>query len=376
MRAMIAVIVGGMAGLGGLGHMAWAEMPNDAAFPQAVTIPADASVVQLPLAIVHPHSTSASPYAPIPQGSAAAAASIAPYTPADRNEHLRQAAEHLQAAGLGALADHVRSLAALPAPGAPPAPHSARQDPQQVLLAVKVLDINAGKLDRLGLGLHLENDVLHGNFVAVGSGAGGPRNTVGVMTDPGLPARIDALRKDCLVQVLAEPTLVTVINTPSSFFSGRQLAVPTTDGPGDTKPEYKNVGTQLDFVPTILGNGRLRLELHCKFSELDPTHSVAVHGFVVPGIGTHEVETGVEMEPGQTLVAAFPPLVAPADSKSQRPAVRLVLVTPELVASPAVGSSAVPTMAPPAAAHVAPQMPVIVVPPQQLAAPSNRAPQR
>ena len=217
----------------------------------------------------------------------------------DHNEHLRQAADHLQAAGLTSLADHVRSLAVLPSDTAPVAPHRTRQDPRQILLAVKVLEIAADKLDRLGLGLHMEHGQLKGNFMTAGPVA----NVAGVTTDPALPARIDALRKDCLVQVLAEPTLVTVNNRPGSFFSGSQLAIPTIDAPGDSKPEYKKHRHATRLCADDLGQRPTAAGTACKFTELDPTHSVTVHGFVVPGMRTFEVETGVEMEPGQTLVA-------------------------------------------------------------------------
>jgi pilus assembly protein CpaC len=68
--------------------------------------------------------------------------------------------------------------------------------------------------------------------------------------------------------------------------------------------EYKPFGTQLDFVPIVLGNGNIRLEVRPQVSEIDPTISVTLAGFTAPGLRTRIVDTGVEMRAGQTLAIA------------------------------------------------------------------------
>ena len=75
-------------------------------------------------------------------------------------------------------------------------------------------------------------------------------------------------------------------------------------GLGQTTIEYKDFGTQVDFVPIVLGNGRIRLEVRPRLSEIDDSRSVTVNAFVVPALKVRQVDTGVEMNAGQTLALA------------------------------------------------------------------------
>jgi pilus assembly protein CpaC len=60
----------------------------------------------------------------------------------------------------------------------------------------------------------------------------------------------------------------------------------------------------VDFVPIVLGNGNIRLEVKPRVSFLDNTLSVTTQGITVPGLNVREVDTGVEMKSGQTLAIA------------------------------------------------------------------------
>jgi pilus assembly protein CpaC len=101
--------------------------------------------------------------------------------------------------------------------------------------------------------------------------------------------------------LLAEPTLVTVSGRPASFQSGGEVPVVTGGGIGvPPNTVYKPYGTQVDFVPIVLGNGRIRLEIRPEVSEIDGARSVAGQ----PAFRNRRVDTGVEMEAGQTLAIA------------------------------------------------------------------------
>jgi len=115
---------------------------------------------------------------------------------------------------------------------------------------------------------------------------------------------LEALREDKLMKILAEPTLVTISGRPASFNVGGEIPILTPQSLGTTSIEYKKYGTQLDFVPIVLGNGKIRLEVRPKVSEIDPALSVVLYGVTVPGLRSREVETGVEMKAGQTLAIA------------------------------------------------------------------------
>ena len=111
---------------------------------------------------------------------------------------------------------------------------------------------------------------------------------------------ISALQKNQLLKVLAEPTLVTVSGRPAYFLSGGEMPIPIPQSLGTISIQFRKFGTQVDFVPIVLGNGRIRLEVRPKISEIDNTIGTTLNNTTVPGFRSREVDTGVEMMAGQT----------------------------------------------------------------------------
>lgn len=189
---------------------------------------------------------------------------------------------------------------------------------QQVLLHVKVMEVSRTKLRRLGV----DFAKITGNNVVTSGISGLLRSTVGnagttIASSGGQTfafsvldgtaaffGLLDALRQDNLAKVLSEPTLVTVSGRPAYFNVGGEIPIPVPQSLGTISIEYKKYGTQLDFVPIVLGNGNIRLEVRPRVSEIDPSRSVTVASTTVPGLRTREAETGVEMKAGQTLAIA------------------------------------------------------------------------
>jgi len=186
----------------------------------------------------------------------------------------------------------------------------------QVLLHVKVMEVSRTKLRTMGFdwaqvsGGNIVTSLASG-LILPGVGAGGVA-TSGTETfffsiiDGGgsFFGVLEALRQNNLAKVLAEPTLVTVSGRPAFFNSGGEFPVPVPQGLGSVAIEYRRYGTQVDFVPIVLGNGNIRLEVRPRVSEIDISRSVDVMGTSVPGVRVREVDTGVEMMAGQTLAIA------------------------------------------------------------------------
>ncbi len=195
---------------------------------------------------------------------------------------------------------------------------------QQVLLHVKVMEVSRTKLRNLGFDF---SQISGNNFVVSGvsglistvasstlartgatlpsTSAGGPTFLFNILDDGNaFFGVLEALRQDNLMKVLAEPNLVTVSGRPARFLSGGEFPILVPQSLGTTSIEYKSFGTELDFVPIVLGNGRIRLEVRPRVSEIDNTRSVTTNSITVPGLRTREVETGVEMQAGQTLAIA------------------------------------------------------------------------
>jgi pilus assembly protein CpaC len=186
---------------------------------------------------------------------------------------------------------------------------------QQVLLHVKVMEVSRTKLRQFGFDWHrITGDdfvvqSVSGLISAFGGGAAvtsaGATLQFGVVSGSSqLFGVLDCLRQNNLAKVLAEPVLVTVSGRPAFFNEGGEFPILVPGGLGTVSVEYKKFGTQVDFVPVVLSNGHIRLEVRPRVSEIDNSRSVNIQGFDVPGLRVREVDTGVELRAGETLAIA------------------------------------------------------------------------
>ena len=56
---------------------------------------------------------------------------------------------------------------------------------------------------------------------------------------------------------------------PAQFNEGGEIPILVPQGLGQVAIEYKPFGTQVDFLPIVLGNGKIRLEVRPRVSDLD-----------------------------------------------------------------------------------------------------------
>jgi pilus assembly protein CpaC len=115
---------------------------------------------------------------------------------------------------------------------------------------------------------------------------------------------LEALKQESLLKILAEPTLNTSNGRPANLLAGGEFPIIVPQSLGTTTIEYREFGVRLEAVPTILGGGRVRLELAPEVSERDFANAVVVSGQTVPGLSTRRVNTQVEMNFGQTYMLA------------------------------------------------------------------------
>jgi len=185
---------------------------------------------------------------------------------------------------------------------------------QQILLHVKVMEVSRTKLRKMGFDwafFTADSGIIQtasGLIVDGGGGvvsSGGETIATSVMSGgKSFFGFLEALRQYNMVKVLAEPTLVTVSGRPASFSSGGEFPILVPQSLGTVSVEYREFGTRIDFVPIVLGNGRIRLEVRPQISEIDPSRSVTINNTTVPGVRTRWVDTAVEMNAGQTLALA------------------------------------------------------------------------
>jgi hypothetical protein len=227
-------------------------------------------------------------YAAVAQGDRASAPALL-----SKTDHLRIAAEHLEAAGLKEEAQRVRQIAAKEAS------HPARAFPQFVRVDLHMLELpqtRLGKLSSERYGGSKDVSVM-ALLSKLQSADGGPVPG----SDWKLVSLIEALRKDGLVKVLAAPRLLTVPDRSASIFIGGELPYPDKDREGKEVVAFKEYGTRLDVVPQIVSSDRIHLDFRLRVSEPDNAHGVQVGDQKIPALKTREMETGLNLRPGQTI---------------------------------------------------------------------------
>jgi pilus assembly protein CpaC len=146
-------------------------------------------------------------------------------------------------------------------------------------------------------------------------------NTHGIRID----TMISALEDKGLVKSLAEPDLVAMSGQKADFFAGSEIPIPTVQpGTVGTTPtvtvQYQNCGVQLSFVPTVLNNGLINLNLQPQVCEVAVTAApVIVNGTVIPTLTTRSANTTVELRDAQSFAIAGLLQAQSADSISQLP---------------------------------------------------------
>ena len=183
---------------------------------------------------------------------------------------------------------------------------------QQGILHVKVYEVSRSKLRTMGFDWAVVSS--NGNLVMSGvSGLLGTSSTFGPpMTSPdnlfkftvaganAFYGVLNALRQDGLAKIDSEPNIVAISGRPAYMLVGGEIGYQVSSTVAGNTVGWKQYGTRLDFVPIVLGNGRMRLEIRTSVSE--PDASNGIDG--IPALTTREVETGVELRAGQTLAIA------------------------------------------------------------------------
>ena len=124
---------------------------------------------------------------------------------------------------------------------------------------------------------------------------------------PGLNigAFVKDLQTQGVLQILAEPNLVTNNGQMATFLVGGEFPVPVLQGgsnAGSVSIQFKQFGVQLSFKPEITENKTIKMFVKPEVSTLDFANAVSFGGYTIPAIGTRRVETNLELGEGQSFV--------------------------------------------------------------------------
>lgn len=111
------------------------------------------------------------------------------------------------------------------------------------------------------------------------------------------------LETHALAKILAQPDLLANSGEQAKFLSGGEIPIVVAQAL-NTSIVFKQFGTSVDFVPTVVGSNEIELVVKPEVSEPDYTHGVQLFGFTVPAFVTRRAETMVRLHDGQTLILA------------------------------------------------------------------------
>lgn len=181
---------------------------------------------------------------------------------------------------------------------------------QQVMLEVKVAEVSKTLLDELGVDVNLTRTFgntsinLLSQLLSAGSTSLTAARANGLTT-----VTLTAETKRGLVKVLAEPTITAVSGQEGSFLAGGKIfiPIPQTNPAGGTTItlQEKEFGVGLKFLPTVLEDGLINLQVTPEVSELSQVGTL-VKGLgdqssLLPTITTRRASTTVQLRDGESF---------------------------------------------------------------------------
>lgn len=187
----------------------------------------------------------------------------------------------------------------------------------QILLKVIFASVDRTRSNQLGINLfntglgNTVNAINTGQFsppsiTSTGVAVSSELNILALFPGLDLGATIEALQQKGLVQVLAQPNILTEDGKLGTLLAGGEYPYPVVQGSsagsGPTVSiMFKEYGVRLSFIPTITPRGTIHLQVAPEVSSLDFSNAVTVSGFQVPAIDIRRVKSEVELQEGQSF---------------------------------------------------------------------------
>jgi pilus assembly protein CpaC len=207
---------------------------------------------------------------------------------------------------------------------------------RQVMLQVKFATIDRAALSELGVNLFSTNSKLLGSATtqqfqfprfgqlqlqpgadgqpelgSVGVSVSDLLNIFAFRPDLNFGATLRLMQSRNLLEILAEPNLMTVSGKPASFLAGGEFPFPvitSTGSGGQSAPvvtiQFREFGVRLNFTPTVDASGMIHLKVNPEVSALDFANALTIQGFLIPAISTRKAETEVDLREGESFAIA------------------------------------------------------------------------
>lgn len=183
--------------------------------------------------------------------------------------------------------------------------------PQQVMLEVKIAEVSKSLVDQLGASIGVAGTAGNWTYSLLSNLLTGNAGKLDAFNGKnGNFATLDAQKRDGLVKILAEPTVMAISGQEASFLAGGKIYIPVAqDGTGGSSRitlEEKEYGVAVKFTPTVLEGGRINLRVAPEVSEINregigisATGSTATA--ILPAFTTRRASTTVQLYDGQSF---------------------------------------------------------------------------
>lgn len=183
--------------------------------------------------------------------------------------------------------------------------------PQQVMLEVKVAEVSRTLVDQLGVSLGGSRTNGSWTYSILSNLLSGNPSLLDAFNNKnGNFATIDAQKRNGLLKVLAEPTIMAVSGQEASFLAGGKIFIPVSQTNSGGYPmislEEKEFGVAVKFTPTVLAGGRINLKVAPEVSDLNKDGvgitATGISGTaILPSFTTRRATTTVQLLDGQSF---------------------------------------------------------------------------
>ena len=183
--------------------------------------------------------------------------------------------------------------------------------PQQVMLEVKIAEVSKTLVDQLGASLGASKTLGSWTYTLLSNLlTNNPSVVDGFNNRNGNFATLDAQKRDGLVKVLAEPTIMAISGQEASFLAGGKIFIPVSQTNNGGTPtitlEEKEFGVGVKFTPTVLEGGRINLKVASEVSDLNKQGvGITATGVnttaILPSFTTRRAITTVQLLDGQSF---------------------------------------------------------------------------
>jgi len=153
----------------------------------------------------------------------------------------------------------------------------------QIQLRVRFAELDRQKIQEYGINFFTNGAFNTRGGIGTFQFGSGTLQVASIFTDLNVEIQLRALQANNVLQILAEPNLVTSSGKEASFLVGGEFPIPILQSStaNSITIQFKEYGIRLRFTPVVTANGTIKMALTQEVSSIDVTNSVPIAGFFV-----------------------------------------------------------------------------------------------